>query len=142
MPLIHVSDGPIDANDGRLFDNPPRVGNRTYGQRLLLTGTERVIDVDDGDLSWTGFQTVTVSTTALALTADAADGADQAFITTEVATVRFRLDSVAPTATAGHVLESGSTLFLKGRAEIDGFRTIRRDGADATLQVSYGRRVL
>ena len=45
MALIKVSDGPKDPNDGRFFDNPPRVGNRTYGQRVALSGTERPINI-------------------------------------------------------------------------------------------------
>ena len=45
MALIQVTGGPKDANDGRIHDNPPRVGNREYGQRVLVSGTERPIEI-------------------------------------------------------------------------------------------------
>ena len=138
--VIHVSDGPKDANDGRLFDNPPRIGNRTYGQRILLSGTERPIDTAQVAYDWYDFETLTVSTTALSLTAAMSARAAVAFITVETQAVRYRLDGQNPTASVGHALLAGDVLELDGFWEIDKFRVIRRDGADSTLRVSYGVR--
>ncbi len=43
MALISVTGAPNDANDGQIGQNIPRIGNRTYGQRTFLSGTERPI---------------------------------------------------------------------------------------------------
>ena len=86
------------------------------------------------------FETLTVSTTAVAITATIIDQQhDNALITCEAASVRFRLDGTAPTATVGHVLDPGDILELRG-CELGKFQAIRRDGTDATLQVSTGVR--
>ena len=87
------------------------------------------------------FETITVSTVAKTITATLIDQQhDNALITCEAASVRFRLDGTAPTATVGHVLDPGDVLELCGMGELGKFQAIRRDGADATLQVSTGVR--
>jgi len=89
--------------------------------------------------SYNGFETVTVSTTSKALTAATYVNQTFALVTVEVAAVRFRLDNAtAPTASIGHVLEVGAVLELDSLDQIKNVRFIRRDGADATLSVSYG----
>ena len=86
------------------------------------------------------FETLTVSTVAVAITATIIDQQhDNALITCEAASVRFRLDGTAPTATVGHVLDPGDILELRG-GELGKFQAIRRDGIDAILQVSTGVR--
>lgn len=45
MAIISLDGGPKDANDGRAVENPTRVGNLTYGQRVLVSGTERPIAI-------------------------------------------------------------------------------------------------
>jgi hypothetical protein len=88
----------------------------------------------------TDFETITVSTVAKTLTATVIDQQhNQALVTCEGAAVRFRLDGTAPTATVGHVLEAGDVLELES-GELGKFQAIRRDGTDATLQVSTGMR--
>ncbi len=85
------------------------------------------------------FETLTISSTAVAITAGNIDQHhDDALITVETAAVRFRIDGTAPTATVGHILEVGAVLELRGMGEIGKFQAIRRDGSDATLQVSTG----
>ena len=140
MALITVVGAPPDANDGQIGQNVPRIGNRTYGQKVFLSGTEMPIETQEPTIAWYGFETITVSSTALALTENLAERADVATVTVEAQAVRFRLDGVAPTATVGHVLTAGDTLELNGFWEIDQFRVIRRDASDATLSVSYGQR--
>ncbi len=85
------------------------------------------------------FETLTISSSAVSITAGIIDQHhDDALITVETAAVRFRIDGTAPTATVGHILEPGDVLELRGVGELGKFQAIRRDGADATLQVSTG----
>ncbi len=86
---------------------------------------------------------VTNSSTLLTRAAAAPNGhvADFAIITIEDADLRFWLDGTAPTASVGHLAPSGSTLRLESAAEVAGFRGIRTAGSNATLYVSYGRKV-
>jgi len=138
--LINTTGDPPDANDGALVRNPERVGNRRWGQKMFLSGQERVLETDAGMLDWYAFESLTVSTTALALTENLSELADQVLITVETATVRYRIDGQAPTASVGHVLNAGDVLELKGRFEIDKFQAIRKDGLDATARCSFGQR--
>ena len=140
MALINITGAPPDANDGQIGQNVPRIGNRTYGQRVFLSGTEAPIETQDPIVAWSAFETLTVSSTALPLTEALAENASFVTVTVESQAVRFRLDGVAPTATVGHVLTAGDSLELVGFWEIDQFRVIRRDASDATLSVSYGNR--
>ena len=140
MVLINTAGDPPDANDGVLVRNPERVGNRRWGQKMFLSGQERVLETDAGILDWYAFESLTVSTTALALTENLSELADQVFITVETAAVRYRLDGQDPSTTVGHTLDVGDVLELKGRFEIDKFRVIRRDATDATARCSFGQR--
>ena len=94
--------------------------------------------VPNTGINYTGFESITVSTSAVVLVIGAQGGNTQAFITVEDAAVRFRLDGVAPTSTVGHLLLEGDTLVLNDGATLSKVRFVRRDGLDATLQVSYG----
>ena len=86
------------------------------------------------------FESVTVSTVAIGITATLTDNQENiALVTCEGATVRFRLDGTAPTASVGHILEPGDALKLEG-SELLNFLAIRKDGTDATLRVSVGVR--
>ena len=95
----------------------------------------------DTPLDWAGFESITVSSTALGLTVATASLYTDAKITVESDEVRFRLDGVSPTATVGHKLAIGDVLTLRGRRELDKVRFIRTS-TDATLRVSYGNVVL
>lgn len=88
--------------------------------------------------SYAAFETVTVSTVSKELTAATYDNQRFALITVESNAVRFRLDGTDPTSSVGHVLEAGDILTLDSLEQIQAVRFIRRDGADATLSVSYG----
>lgn len=140
MALINTTEPSPDANDGVLTRNPERVGNRRWGQKMFLSGQERVLETDGGILDWYAFESLTVSTTALALTENLSELADQVLITVETNAVRYRLDGQNPTASVGHTLDAGDVLELKGRYEIDKFRVIRRDASDATARCSFGQR--
>lgn len=91
---------------------------------------------------WDAFESITVSSTALRLTAGTFDDADVALITVESQAVRYRMDGGdVPTASAGHQLEAGDIWPLTDPDQLEKFRVIRRDGADSTLRVSYGHYV-
>ena len=84
------------------------------------------------------FQTLTVSTTAVSLTATVGQlNSHRAIITVEDAPIRFRYDGTAPTSSVGHVLYPGDKLILEGRANISQFRAIRSGNVDATLSISH-----
>ncbi len=84
------------------------------------------------------FESVTVSNSATALTSGTYADAQFAFITVEDAVVRYTVDGTTVTATAGHLLSPGDILELDRDSQIAEVRFIRKDGADATLRVSYG----
>ena len=139
MALITVLGAPPDANDGQIGQNVPRIGNRTYGQKVFLSGTETPIETQDPLVAWNSFETITVSSTALALTENLVENADVALLTLESASVRYRLDGIAPTATVGHLMSAGDVIKLNSFWELDQFRVIMVSVA-ATLTVSYGQR--
>lgn len=83
------------------------------------------------------YESVTVAGTSTALTAATYTVASGAMITCETATVRFRLDGTAPTATVGHELHPGDVLHLSSNDEVTRARFIRRDSTSATLRATY-----
>lgn len=93
------------------------------------------------------FETLTISNTAIGLTtnkyrptgADAGKIAEKAFVTCEGGSVRYRYDGEDPTVTVGHILEAGGYLVLEGQNQMNLIKFIRKDGADATLQITYER---
>ena len=93
-----------------------------------------------------GYESVTVSTTSVALTsttygnAAANTFANYAMIQVETYPVRFRLDGTAPTASVGHLLNPGDLLELESESEIRGFHAISSTGSSATLRVHYETR--
>ena len=83
------------------------------------------------------FESVSVTTAAVSLTSTTFDYANHALITVEGAAVRFRLDDTDPTASVGHELLVGDILKLETQDEIARATFISRDGATATLRVTY-----
>ncbi len=96
----------------------------------LLEKAEHDVDYDTGE-------SLTVSTSAVQLTANKYGNRDEAFITVEVGPVRFWPNDV-PTASAGHILYVDDQLKLHSATDIQRIRFIRKDGNDATLRCSYG----
>lgn len=86
----------------------------------------------------TDYESQTFTDEASPINIDAGDGCDFAFITCEVAGVRFRIDGEDPAADEGHLLEKEHFLILGDEASIKGFRGIREGETDATLRISYG----
>lgn len=103
----------------------------------------------NGPLHAYDYEAITVSTTAVALTATKVRAFDatstlrteakEVLITVETQAVRFRIDGSNPTATEGHVLQPGDSLTIYGLTNIDRFRAIRKDAADGTVRVTYYR---
>jgi len=89
--------------------------------------------------SYDTFESLTVSTSAVPLTAATYARAEVAFITNESNPCRFRLDGTNPTASVGHILPTDAELILDSRDQISRARFIRSGASDATLRVSYGQ---
>lgn len=89
------------------------------------------------------YESVTATDSATALTATkyypVSGEAVRAFITAETAQCRYRYDGSDPTASEGHLLNSGDTLTLVGLGAISKFRAIRTGGTSAVLKVTYER---
>lgn len=85
----------------------------------------------------TGFESVTVSSTAVGLTPATYAGATTALITVETAAIRMRMDGTAPTASVGTLLNAGDGIILNSPEQIAGFQAIAVD-ADATIMIEYG----
>ena len=111
---------------------PDVLGDGRAGE-ILLDPAHRVQIVESGDPI--GFEALTVSTTAVGLTAT--DGATQAEITVELADVRVRSDGVDPTATVGHLILDGAVISLSSAKDIAAFRAIRDASTNVTLSISY-----
>lgn len=85
------------------------------------------------------FETITVSTTSLRLTAATSAGSLGALVTIETNPIRYRFDGTAPTAAVGHLAPIGQAIEVCGGDNIRNFRMIRQGAADATATVSYFR---
>ena len=81
-----------------------------------------------------GFQTLTVSSTAVALTVPAT--ARLAVLTILADNIRYRDDGTNPTATVGMLVVAGSDIVVCGGPSLGAFRMIRQT-TDATVSVSY-----
>ena len=95
------------------------------------------------------FETMTVSTTVLGLTAGTINTTTAAavYITLETgASLRYTLFGT-PSATVGHLIDppstgnagTGSGIWFCGRAALTGLRFIRAGGTDAVIRITYYR---
>ena len=62
-----------------------------------------------------------------------------ATLTVETAQLRWLKDGTAPTASAGHVANVGSVIFLDNANDLVNFRAIRTGSTSALIRVSYHR---
>lgn len=86
-----------------------------------------------------GFRTLAVSSTAKALseaTGGVPKGATRAIVSVAVDALRWRDDSVAPTATVGVYAAVNGLIELPSLESINGFRGIRVT-TDVTLNIAY-----
>lgn len=87
------------------------------------------------------YEPITVGNSAVGMTTTVGSPAylpQAAEIVVEDQAIRYRIDGTDPTATVGTGVEVGGVVTLVNRGEVTGFRAIRRDGADATIQVTQG----
>ena len=89
---------------------------------------------------YTAYESLTVSTTAVVLTAATYGSCNCALITVEDATSRVYVDGTVPTASVGHEVHDGDIIELESADELQKFRAIRRDSVNVILRASYGRR--
>jgi hypothetical protein len=85
------------------------------------------------------FEQLTIDATVggIALTS-ATYGLDtKAYITIEVAPIRFRIDGISPTATVGHLLNIGDYVELDTAGDVAHFRAIRTTGVSAVINCTY-----
>lgn len=82
-----------------------------------------------------GYQQITVSTTAVALTVPA--NAVRAVLVVEDQPLRWRDDGTDPTASAGFLVKADVVFELHGTLSLNAFKAIRDDSSDAVLSVSY-----
>lgn len=95
---------------------------------------------DIGKYNATDFETITVANTAIGLTNskfNTSPKQKKAFITSETAQMRYRLDGTAPTATVGHILLPMQSLVLEGYTQMLNFQAIRTGSTSGNLQVTY-----
>ncbi len=87
------------------------------------------------------YEPITVGNSAIGMTTTVGNPAylpQAAEILVEDQAIRYRIDGSVPTATVGIGVEVGGVITLINRGEVTGFRAIRRDGVDATIQVTQG----
>lgn len=111
----------------------------------------------NGPLPAASFETLTVSSVALGITAaklvvttarNPTEGVsfmevqrlDEAMFTVETNPCRFRLDGTDPTAAIGHLLQPGDSVIIAGFSNLSRLRFIRSGAADATVQATYYRK--
>jgi hypothetical protein len=80
-------------------------------------------------------ESITVSSSAEALTEAKAELADEAMVSFEGG-ARYWLDGTDPTTTVGHLAADGDIVMLRGRSQVDGFRVIAT-GSDISIRVTY-----
>lgn len=65
--------------------------------------------------------------------------ADEALVTVETQSIRYRQDGVDPTSAIGVLVAAGASFTVRGAAAIARLRLIRATGADGAIQVQYSR---
>lgn len=107
----------------------------------MPAGNVPILQRISGDYVGFAYEALTISTTAVALTAAKYISGDRkarvAHITVEAQALNYTYDGTTPTSSVGHNLTAGSVLTLSGYANIAAFRAIRSGGSDATLKVTY-----
>lgn len=93
------------------------------------------------NFSFSAFEEITVSSSAVTLTAATYGTLNQAMLTVAGANIRYTVDGTTPTTDIGHILYDKDVLYLEGADELAGFQAIRDDSTDAELSCSYGVRV-
>ncbi len=78
-------------------------------------------------------QTLAVSTTVLSIRNDSG----VALIEVQAQAIRYRISGADPTASAGYIGAVGDIIELVHPQQVANFRVIRKDGTDATIEITY-----
>jgi len=90
-------------------------------------------------MAYRAFQKITADATVKTLADAITNKHSRAWVAVEGAAIRSKTDGGNPSATDGIPWPPGSYVELESQDEVNNFKFIRRDGADATLQVeSWG----
>lgn len=81
------------------------------------------------------FEKITIDDSAAGVDSDKASEA--VLITVEDGNIRYRIDGTAANATHGHLLYSGTSLYLASKTAITNLSMIRAGTANANLMVSH-----
>jgi len=84
-----------------------------------------------------GYESLTVTDSAVGTTWAKTKTAYKAFITAETAEMRFRFDGTSPAADEGHIIDDGDILELYGNANIVNFEAIRTGETSGVLKITY-----
>lgn len=92
----------------------------------------------DGQTSLVTFETVTVADSAIGFSATTIRPASGTVMTVctgklETATIRYRVDGTAPTATVGALVDIGDIVTIRGLAYLTEFRGIRTGGTSGSI---------
>ena len=90
--------------------------------------------------NWRHHQILTVSTSVLPLQ-HVDHGHSDVTIEVQNAAIRYTLVGGPPTASVGRQGLVNDLIILENATEVSGFRVIRRDQSDATLDITYGSQV-
>jgi hypothetical protein len=91
-----------------------------------------------GSVDYSGFQTLTPTSSSASSLTPTLSGQEKAFITLATGSVRFRMDGTAPTTSVGHLLLAGENVTLNTRGQIDNFKAISVS-THGVLSINYGR---
>ena len=92
----------------------------------------------------TGYEALNVGDTAAGITSalilpTSGHKQTKAWITVEGSPIRFRVDGTDPTATEGHLVDTGEAFEINGFLNLQRFRAIRITTYACSLRVSVGR---
>lgn len=85
--------------------------------------------------------TVDSGTVVSTLTAATFSGGNEAFITVEGGSMRYRIDGGDPSTIVGHLLSAGDNLRLRDIGEMNNFKAVKSGDLAGTLRVTYSKGV-
>ncbi len=104
-------------------------------------GAAHVVEQRPAGGQWRHHDTLTVSSTAIPLD-HGNHGHSVVTIEVQNAAIRYTLVGGSPTSSTGRQGLVNDLITLENTKEIAGFRAIRRDASDSTLDVTYGSQVV
>lgn len=84
-----------------------------------------------------GYESISIGSSAIGLTAGTYGNAIEGFLTLEDAQIRIRWDGTNPTAGEGHVMDVGDVLRLRSNEDLGNFRAIQSGSGSGVLKATY-----